>query len=68
MIARGWHRLARFGAYRCASAQEVRSRHVHPEQTSSGERRPVRVLSDSTKATFRDSDGVAVEFGGSEAL
>ena len=25
----GWHRLARFGAYRCAAAQEVQSQSTH---------------------------------------
>ena len=37
----GWHRLARFGAYLCALAQEVRSRYDPPEHISSGCAAPV---------------------------
>jgi len=47
----GWHRLAHFGAYLCASAQEVRSRRVSLKYISSGYRRPGRVQSGSTVAT-----------------
>ena len=39
-MTRGWHRLARFGAYLCALAREVRSRYDPPEQASSGDRHP----------------------------
>ena len=37
----GWHRLARFGAYRCALAQEVFAREHVPARTSSGSAAPV---------------------------
>ena len=37
----GWHRLARFGAYLCALAQEVCSRYDSAENASSGCAAPV---------------------------
>ncbi len=49
----GWHGLARFEAYRCASAQEVRSRHDHPWANLFRLRRLGRVQSDLTGATLR---------------
>ena len=38
---RGWHRLARFGAYRCALAQEVHGEETLGARTSSGCAAPV---------------------------
>ena len=38
---RRWHRLARFGAYRCALAQEVRWDETLDDRTSSGSATPV---------------------------